>query len=171
MMRRSFPLQSVLAPSSFTDFCAARSPEPARTTMIGDHCARRHIITCACSGVAFPRDFQDRVRNIFKRLFRCHPPSHLLFAMCPRAWNLCLFHLTCAPPSQIQCLRPYLSQAIPANASPLCSFPLSRSLAPTAPLHFFSHLDAVVALEIEPHLNTCFRHFMWVPLLLLLLCD
>jgi hypothetical protein len=23
-----------------------------------------------------------------------------------------------------------------------------------------SHLDAVVALEIEPHLNTCFRHFM-----------
>jgi hypothetical protein len=26
-----------------------------------------------------------------------------------------------------------------------------------------SHLDAVVALEIEPHLNTCFRHFMSAP--------
>lgn len=51
-------------------------------------------------GVAFPRDFQERVRNIFKRLFRVY--GHI----------------------------------------------------------YHSHLDAVVALEIEPHLNTCFRHFM-----------
>jgi hypothetical protein len=30
---------------------------------------------CAAAGVAFPRDFQERVRNIFKRLFRCALPS------------------------------------------------------------------------------------------------
>lgn len=53
------------------------------------------------AGIPFPKEFEGRVKNIFKRLFRVY--AHM----------------------------------------------------------YHSHVEKVIALGAEPHLNTCFKHFMY----------